>query len=1109
MTLPTATEITNAYLYKNKLTPKAEERVDSIQILEKDSESFEVNKSEFMDSQTGPGRFVTAADFRTIHLFFAPILNHLRLQTPRSLENLKPGEYTKTQIFQKLGYIDKNGKSVGRASVTQTLAFYDDGQDDLLERAYIWNTTAFKITDEAIFVVEENGNRYIKNFAIEPVKEENFDFKGGFWSNLANLTLEPQIDPSGVGKKVIIEFIGEVEKKAKFTKADFLAEKERKNHFSILNGAEVGLKLNKLIEKLWNNGSIKHLYKEKPIIYGSAQDDKLDGFVTLAGVDISGFNEMANTGNFYVLERYLMDYVKNGITYVTGKGNDEIKGTQYNDIFYAGEGSDLLEGGEGHDIYYVTNGDIIIDSDGNGEIRFQDKESNYFTGDEQVGYFGRITGIRGHNAKFIGNDSNGIAYAYVLNGLSFDGKNFSAASLVMTNLETEHQITIRNFKNGHLNIYLNDLIYFDREIHAISYYFDTSENLFNTYDVDPHSGWARLKHGGDRNDASDLDANGGDTSNHGSSNTRRESAGRGSPNQGKRKLQLYDPLVLDLDGDGIETVGHNGHSGSLFDHDADGIRTSTGWIKGDDGLLVLDKDGDGKITNASELFSDMVILSDSTRAQHGFSALKDLDSNDDGVIDKQDTKFSELKLWRDLNQNGISEENELFNLSDFAIKSLHTAYEDRYDEVAGDNILSQLGKYEKEDGSFGAMADINFSFNPFYSDFAEKLKLTEEQERIINLRGIGRVRDLREAATLSTELNVLLQQYTIAKTREEQHALLPTILQKWAQTDNKYQSYSLHLEKTVEDSSPDAQVIRLTPSQLSALRNAQHDPAVMQRFEDNKSKISTINSLYSMNIAQLYYTTDEDIDYITDKINRIYNNLIQLAYESLLLQTRLKKYVDSVGFLYKDGVLSRDYSYTVQLFNETFAESPSNALTDLSEYIVLLKNPREWYEGLLLLNQYFEAVEKEGLIEDWKANSSTILNKLERKRIFFSKGFSLNDDQGNDKFLSNITNNVNDRTGNDIFFGSLNDDRLYGGEGDDHLYGGLGDDRLYGGEGEDYLEGGVGQDILEGGQGSDTYVFSKGHGQDILKDEANYGARDIDRLIFTDVALNEVKFRQE
>lgn len=40
MTLPTATEITNAYLYKNKLTPKEEGRVDSIQILEKGSDYF-------------------------------------------------------------------------------------------------------------------------------------------------------------------------------------------------------------------------------------------------------------------------------------------------------------------------------------------------------------------------------------------------------------------------------------------------------------------------------------------------------------------------------------------------------------------------------------------------------------------------------------------------------------------------------------------------------------------------------------------------------------------------------------------------------------------------------------------------------------------------------------------------------------------------------------------------------------------------------------------------------------------------------------------------------------------------------------------------------------
>jgi hypothetical protein len=37
-----------------------------------------------------------------------------------------------------------------------------------------------------------------------------------------------------------------------------------------------------------------------------------------------------------------------------------------------------------------------------------------------------------------------------------------------------------------------------------------------------------------------------------------------------------DPLALDLDGDGIETIGIETANTVLFDHDADGIRTGTG-----------------------------------------------------------------------------------------------------------------------------------------------------------------------------------------------------------------------------------------------------------------------------------------------------------------------------------------------------------------------------------------------------------------------------------------------------------------------------------------------------------------------------------------------------
>lgn len=47
-----------------------------------------------------------------------------------------------------------------------------------------------------------------------------------------------------------------------------------------------------------------------------------------------------------------------------------------------------------------------------------------------------------------------------------------------------------------------------------------------------------------------------------------------------------DPLAIDLDGDGIETVGI-GTDPILFDHNADGIRTGTGWLRGDDAWLAL------------------------------------------------------------------------------------------------------------------------------------------------------------------------------------------------------------------------------------------------------------------------------------------------------------------------------------------------------------------------------------------------------------------------------------------------------------------------------------------------------------------------------------------
>jgi hypothetical protein len=52
-----------------------------------------------------------------------------------------------------------------------------------------------------------------------------------------------------------------------------------------------------------------------------------------------------------------------------------------------------------------------------------------------------------------------------------------------------------------------------------------------------------------------------------------------------------------------------------------------GWVGKDDGLLVFDKNNNGKIDDGSELFGNNTILSNGNKAANGFEALKDLDSN--------------------------------------------------------------------------------------------------------------------------------------------------------------------------------------------------------------------------------------------------------------------------------------------------------------------------------------------------------------------------------------------------------------------------------------------------------------------------------------------------
>jgi hypothetical protein len=139
-------------------------------------------------------------------------------------------------------------------------------------------------------------------------------------------------------------------------------------------------------------------------------------------------------------------------------------------------------------------------------------------------------------------------------------------------------------------------------------------------------------------------------------------------NHGDMPDRYYDPLVIDLNRDGTVNTTQDKR---YFDLDADGLIEQTAWAASGEGILALDRDGDGRITSGRELFGDRTVMSNGKVASSGFQALADLDSNRDGIIDSNDAMFAELHVWADKDADGVFGDEELFTLEELGIKSMY------------------------------------------------------------------------------------------------------------------------------------------------------------------------------------------------------------------------------------------------------------------------------------------------------------------------------------------------------------------------------------------------------------------------------------------------------
>ena len=513
----------------------------------------------------------------------------------------------------------------------------------------------------------------------------------------------------------------------------------------------------------------------------------------------------------------------------------------------------------------------------------------------------------------------------------------------------------------------------------------------------------------------------------------------------------YDPLVLDLDGDGIETVGLEKHI--LFDHQADGTKNATGWVAKDDGLLVMDRNGDGQITTGQELFGDNTVLNNGKKAKNGYEALADLDSDTDGLITAADTKFNDLRVWQDINQDGVSQATELKTLTQVGISKINVHPDaTTYTLFTNGNVRVGNGGFSREDGSSSGTGAFNFTGDESIREFTDVVD-TSSVIGLPDVKGSGRVRDLREAAALSPDLAASLNSYVASTTKS--FVELDVILQKWGAT-----------------ASMDTYASILSLDHRSGLSSA--DLSKLQILEKFSGSFGTIPGFSDPGWSTVKLSTE--------KINTNYGLLLRSVGSAINFQSSLQDSLNLVNYKFENGKMDIDLTQIYESINLDNAAQKIGDVLSIADYFKR--------------NTDFVSDTKHSEIVNW-VKEQVLDKKVDISNYYFGE-FTQIGNKDSDFIMtssagSDMNSNISAGDGNNFIFGLAGNDRITGGIDNDFIRGGAGDDVIYdsgggntifaddgndlvwAGDNCDYIEGGNGDDRLAGGWGVDTIYGGDGN----------------------------------
>ena len=529
--------------------------------------------------------------------------------------------------------------------------------------------------------------------------------------------------------------------------------------------------------------------------------------------------------------------------------------------------------------------------------------------------------------------------------------------------------------------------------------------------------------------------------------------------------QPVDPLMLDLDNDGLELKRADGSV--LFDHNADGIATGTGWLGSDDGILVRDLDGNGIIDTGRELFGADTLKSDGKNAANGFEALADLDTNHDGNFTTIDLAWGSVKVWRDADQDGVSDSGELASLDQLGITRIGvigsttngTGGSQAGSTINGSRIAQSANVTQTVDGaaitrSIGA---VDLESNAFYRQFTTPVALTEQALALPQMQGSGRVRDLAEAVSRNPDLATLLSTYAISPTRDLQRAQLDDLITAWARSSDFWRSLEDTLDGNVKIAGLPAGV---TEAQFRNLIG------VLEVFNGERFYTSGERGM-TMTVGTVKTTSIDAVTLITRASYTItppagqlallqqgYEALKESIYSGLVLQTRLAPYLDGIDLVVDEQGIHLDSSGLARRLEDGKLANEREALIDLVELNRYAQPMLQaaGFSGIDTLRAWVEALPQTSPLRTELASLGVLVGAAS-----------------------------NGSAGRDIYLGDANGNSFSGNAGDDLAAGGAGNDTLTGGNGHDTLLGGAGNDTLDGGPGDNLYRFGRGDGQDTIR----------------------------